>query len=54
MDTTEVSQVEDYAVCLECGAEDVFFSSHNAGCTEAGDIITKQAPEWDLMSGEVR
>ena len=47
----------DYAVCLECGAEDVWFRPHNEGCTEAGDIIVKAAPEWsgsaaDLMKGE--
>lgn len=36
----------DYAVCLECGAEDVWFRPHNEGCTEAGDIIVKSAPEW--------
>jgi hypothetical protein len=38
---------DDYAVCLECGAEDVWFIPHNEGCTEAGDIIVKAAPGWD-------
>lgn len=35
----------DFAVCLECGAEDVLFLPHNADCTEAGDIVVKAAPQ---------
>lgn len=55
--TTTTETENDYAVCLECEAEDVWFRSHNEGCTEAGDIVVKPAPEWggsvaDLMKDE--
>lgn len=43
--TTPTTDEDDFAVCVECGAEDVFFLPHTDECTRTGDIIVKAAPE---------